>query len=142
MVLEELSFEELLGAIGKKLDDQLVFKITLTEEEEIPGVEDPYKDVFIPEFITNNKNVKDKILVGYIVNTSGVKEPLYVVTFTDSKKRSYSHDKNSIFHNKGKNIYDNAKTVIVDKSLDWKSLVIDIDTRNEGNDPDKFAASI
>ena len=157
---KERSFKEIFTSISEgfveladKLDALTIIKITVDAEDEgtkpspiptpIPTpIENPYKDVFIPIFNTPYTGVKEYTLVGYTKGLTGVNEPLYVVTFTDFLKRSYTQDKNGKYHNKGKNIYTNPNTVIVDKSMDWGTLVIDDVTANGGNAPSKYYAQL
>lgn len=137
MSLEEQSFEALFGAIGKKLDKIRMYEISIPEDTTPPIVEDPFSSIYIPEFKSpklegKNASIISYKLIGYITNEDKVKEPLYFVTFVDGKSRSYSQNKDSLLINRGKNIYTNPNTVIVDKSQDWVSNVIDVSTGNLG----------
>lgn len=139
MELKDYSFKELLSALGEKLDSTTSVTITPLDCEFKEPEEDPYEGVFIPPFVVSNSYVSGEHLVGYITEDNE-KLPLYVVVFDDSKARSYTHDKNSIFKNRGKNIYDNPDTVIVDTSIDWKAFVIDDITGNGGKEPSSVYA--
>ena len=147
------TFKEIFTEIGnslitlaEKLDDLTIISVVVKTDPEtptpVPPVDDPYKDIYIPPFKTDNVYVRESTLIGYTKGLTGVNEPLYIVTFSDFKKRGYTQDASGKFHNKGKNIYSNPNTVIVDKSLDWGTLVIDDVTANGGNSPSKFYAKL
>ena len=128
MELITYSFKELLSTLGEKLDN-----IVKLMDYDIKIIEDPYTGVYIPETILKIDGVAGEHLIGYL-SEDNEKLALYLIIFDDYKARTYTYSKEGVFKNRGKNIYQNSDTTIVDTSVNWNSFVIDDITGNGGKD--------
>lgn len=135
MNLDNYSFEELFGAIGRKLDKTNFVKFSITTNEipsDPPVVEIPEEEEVKPSLTSDYKYFKKADFVKTIkVNDST--EDLFVVTFDDGNSRLYSVNKEGKVSNRGFNILDANNLVL------YGYNIIDQKTGSNGLDPDPFA---
>ena len=100
MELEKYSFEQLLGAMGKKLDSQITFKVTIPDDESEPPVVIPPSDSF---------SKLELVRIGYWKDST---KTLNLVKFDQGIFVIQIGSKNEYIVPRGKNIITNSETKI------------------------------
>ena len=101
MELEKYSFEQLLGAIGKKLDNQITFKVTIPTTEIEPPVVIPPSDPF---------SKLELVEIGYWKDNTKI---LNLVIFDQGTFVIQVGSKNEYIFPRGKNIITDKNTKLL-----------------------------